>query len=131
MATADDVRLGYLMAPEFAPTLWSWARAEAQIQLLHEYLLDEGGALDDDDDVRPAAEFLEKVERRALKLRERLGLDPLSRARLGRDVVATAVDVARVMAEGESRDAAGMSEGGDDEDLVDVDELDDEEGERG
>jgi hypothetical protein len=128
MVAADEVRLGYLLEPQFSAALWAWARCEARVQLLEEYLLDESvDGLDLDGEVVPAAMHLERLERRALKLRERLGLDPLSRARLGRDVVATAVDVARVMAE--TGDAGGITPS--DDDVVDVDDQDDEEGDGG
>jgi hypothetical protein len=91
-------RLGYLAAPEFRPALWSWARTEARVQLLHEFLLDEGGDLDADGITRPAAELLVRLEKAAESLRTRLGMDPLSRARLGRDTAAGSLDLARLMA---------------------------------
>lgn len=81
------------------PSLWAWARTEARVQLLHEFLLDRGGDLDDDGSVRPAAELLTRLERHAESLRARLGLDPLSRARLGRDVAASQVDLAKLWAD--------------------------------
>jgi Phage terminase, small subunit len=79
------------------PALHAWARAEARIQLLSEFLA-ERGDLDDDGSVRPAADLLTRLETQAAGLRSRLGLDPLSRARLGRDVAASQVDLARLWA---------------------------------
>jgi len=59
------------------------ARCEARIQLLTEYLTDAGGDLDDDGGVRAAADLLTRLESQAMNHRARIGLDPLSRARLG------------------------------------------------
>jgi hypothetical protein len=48
--------------------------------------------------VKSAYLLLHRAESRAATLRARLGLDPLSRARLGKDIAAAEVDVARLMA---------------------------------
>jgi hypothetical protein len=88
----------HLGAPQWSPAVWAWARSEAQVQLLVEYLGDEVGDLGDDA-VRSAYLLLHRAEARADRSRARLGLDPLSAARLGRDTAAASVDVARVMAE--------------------------------
>lgn len=98
-----------------APAVWAWARAEAQVQLLTEYLMTaaeitEDGVGDlDAERVRSAYLLLHRAEARAQTGRTRLGLDPLSRAKLGRDVAAGKVDLARAMAE-EARRAAGEGE---------------------
>lgn len=84
-----DASLGYLQAPSFRPALWAWARAEAQIQLLTEYLEQVGkGGVGDlaNERVKAAYMLLHRAEARAERTRGRLGLDPLSRARLGKDV---------------------------------------------
>lgn len=80
------------------PAVWAWARTEARVQLLSEWLADRGGDLDDEGAVRPAAALLDRLEARAESLRARLGFDPLSRARLGRDTVASELDLARLWA---------------------------------
>lgn len=97
LAEQEGSSTTYLTEPSYRASVWAWARAEAKVQLLTEWLMDRTD-LDDEGEVRPAAELLEKVERRAESLRARLGLEPLSRARLGRDVAAGSVDVARLMA---------------------------------
>lgn len=97
-AAAPGSSTGFLTEPSYRPAVWAWARAEAKIQLLTEYLEDHGGDIDAEGEIRGAASLLEKVERRCESLRARLGLDPLARARLGRDVAAGSVDVARLMA---------------------------------
>jgi hypothetical protein len=99
LALAEEHQeLAYLAQPQYAHALWSWGQAEARVQLLTEYLLDVGGDLDAEGNVRPASELLLRCQKRADAMRQRLGLDPLSRARLGRDVAATSIDVARMMA---------------------------------
>ena len=84
--------------PADRPAVWAWARCEARIELLVEYLA-ELGDLDDAGDVRPASDLLTRLESQAMGHRARLGLDPLSRARLGRDTAAAQVDLARLWAE--------------------------------
>ncbi|SDN51283.1 hypothetical protein SAMN05660199_00168 [Klenkia soli] len=100
----DDPTVTWLR-PVDRPALWAWARAEAQVQLLTEYLAkaaeetgDGVGDLDADR-VQSAYLLLHRAEARATTGRTRLGLDALSRARLGRDTAATNVDMARLMAE--------------------------------
>jgi hypothetical protein len=80
------------------PAVWAWARCEARCELLHEWLAERGGDLDDEDNVRPAADLLARLTKQADGLRSKLGLDPLSRARLGRDTAAASVDIARLWA---------------------------------
>jgi hypothetical protein len=81
------------------PAVWAWARTEARCELLIEWLADKGGDLDDDDNVRPAADLLTRLSGQAANMRSRLGLDPLSRFRLGRDVAASRVDLAKLWAD--------------------------------
>jgi hypothetical protein len=83
-----------------AAAVWAWARTEARCQLLSEYLMDNGGDVSDDPSVQRASERLTRLEGRAESLRSKLGFDPLSRARLGRDVAATKVDLASILADG-------------------------------
>src|SRR5690625_1979101 len=39
-----DPDLAYLSAPSVRPALWAWARAEARVQLLSEYLANRAGS---------------------------------------------------------------------------------------
>jgi len=96
----------YLSEAAYRPALTAWAECEARIQLVREFLLrltdddpDTGrpGDIDGEGAIRPAAELLLRLENQALKHRERLGLDPLARARLGRDVAGASFDLARMM----------------------------------
>lgn len=99
----------YLADGSYAPSVAAWARAEAQVQLLRDYLdgRDLADALTDVTESEEtsgelpdgrrrkvstsrrtgaALAFLDRCEGRAARLRAELGLTPLSRARLGRDV---------------------------------------------
>ena len=72
------------------PAVFAWARVEARVQLLTEWLADKGGDIDEEDEtVRPAAELLTRLEKSAESMR----------SRLGRDVAASQVDLARLWAE--------------------------------
>jgi len=80
----------------------AWAVAEARAVTLRAWI-DEHGLLDSAGKPTPAAELLLRVERVAAEMRSRLGLDPLSRGRLGRDVaVAHAVADAAVRSTAEA-----------------------------
>ena len=87
-----DPDLSYLHAAPNRPALWAWAVAEARAELLGEYLARAGDATGDgvgdleDARVRTAYGLLHRAETRAENGRKQLGLDPLSRARLGKDV---------------------------------------------
>ncbi len=110
-----DPAAGHAHAPHYRPAVWAWARAEAQVQLLTEYLAKAGEASGDgvgdleQDGIRSAYLLLHRAEARATTGRTRLGLDPVSRARLGKDVAAGQLDTARLMAELEKRDAAAAT----------------------
>lgn len=94
-----DPSTAYLQAARWRPAVWAWARAEARCQLLGEWLMDRAdpAGLDEAGDITPALRALSKWESIALHHRGRLGLDPLSAARLGRDQAASAVDMARLL----------------------------------
>lgn len=117
-----DTATAYLRAAVWRPALWAWARAEAQVQLLTEYLAKAGKESGDGvgdlglDRVRSAYLLLHRAEARATTQRTRLGLDPLSAARLGRDKTAAALDTAQLMAqlERQERERQPGKEGGND-----------------
>ncbi|MGH3679892.1 MAG: hypothetical protein ACRDT2_06500 [Natronosporangium sp.] len=94
-----DPGTAYLQASRWRAAVWAWARAETRVELLTEYLADHvgGAGLDAEGDISPALRALGKWESIALHHRSRLGLDPLSAARLGRDTAAGAVDMARLL----------------------------------
>ncbi len=88
------------LRPCDSSAVWAWARCEARVQLVTEFLMDHGGDLGADDATRRASDLLTRLEARAESLRSKLGFDPLSRARLGRDVAASKVDLASIIAKG-------------------------------
>jgi len=80
-------RVEYLSEVAYDAAVWAWARTEARVLVLTAWL-DEHGTLDETGAPRPAAAQLLQWENLASKHRQRLGLDPLSRAQLGRDIAA-------------------------------------------
>ena len=91
-------QVAYLADPSYEPAVWAWARAEARVLVLSKWL-DDNGPLDESGTPRPALGALKEFENLAARARQRLGLDPLSRAQLGRDVAAQQVDLARIYSE--------------------------------
>jgi hypothetical protein len=115
----EDPAVVQLRAGHWRPALWTWARAEAQVQLLTEWLERESGEDGVGDLTSEAISrvylLLHRAETRATTQRSRLGLDPLSAARLGRDRASEAVDTARYMQElarAEAEAEAQRREGG-------------------
>lgn len=97
-AHAPQSPTAYLAEVSYKPAVWAWARCEARVALLVRWLEEQGGDLTEEGEVRPAAELLRKYEAQGERLRARLGLDPLARARLGKDLASGAVDMAALMA---------------------------------
>lgn len=67
--------------PAYGPTIAAWARVEAQLHLVLEWL-DEVGPLDAEGVPRPATTLLARLESQSQSLRAELGLSPLSLAKL-------------------------------------------------
>ncbi|MDT2010331.1 hypothetical protein FXW78_55090 [Rhodococcus opacus] len=87
----------HLQSAEFRPAVLEWARVQAQVETLEAWIAEHGIISPDDGKIQPAAEYLLKVRKHGANMSSRLGLDPLSRARLGRDVAATQVDIAELL----------------------------------
>jgi hypothetical protein len=87
----------YLNEVGYRATLHAWAREEARCRLLSEYL-DREGLHDQDGRLRPAEQAMHRAEVRASNLRKELGLTPLSRARLGRDITQAQVSITQALA---------------------------------
>lgn len=104
-ALAHDPATAYLSAPSFWPAVRRWAIAEARVELARRYL-EQHGEFDEEGKPRPAVDMLARFLRVANETSGRLGLDPLSRARLGRDVTAQQVDLARLWADAQREDGA-------------------------
>ena len=93
-----DPNTSYLSQPRFSSALWQWASAQAKVQLISTWIDDmtfEQSADSMDGQTSPL-ELLRKWMATAQTWAARLGLDPLSAARLGKDV-----------AQGKQADAAG------------------------
>lgn len=85
---ADDPSLEYLQQARFHAGLWLWASAMAKVELIAEWV--DGQDIEDAADSKAgktsALELLRKWMATAQTWASRLGLDPLSAARLGKDV---------------------------------------------
>lgn len=94
----DDPSLSYLNQPRFHAGLWAWASAMAKVELLQAWVDSQPieQAADSDRGKTSALELLRKWMATAQTWAARLGLDPLSAARLGKDI-----------AQGRQADAAG------------------------
>lgn len=92
-AHACDPDVQYLGQPKYAAALWAWARSEARVQLLDEWVsaMTLGQQTESTRGQTSPIEVLRRAEASAMTQRARLGLDPLSRARLSKDVTAAAV----------------------------------------
>lgn len=111
--TLADEGTAYLREPRYRAALEGWARAEAKVLLLERYLArraeeagEEAGDLGDKR-VETAYRELHKAEKRAESGRSALGLTPMSRVRLGRDVAATQVDLASLLSDERERAEGG------------------------
>ena len=93
-----DPGLAYLTRPAFADTLWLWATAMARVQILEAWVDDMNidDAANSDRGKKSPLDLLGTWSTRAATYASRLGLDPLSAARLGKDI-----------AQGRQADAAG------------------------
>ena len=107
LVTAAVEASPYLAADEYAAVLQAWGRAEAQVRLLDTYLA-EHGPLDGKGKPRPAVDLLLRYEALAARHRDALGLSPLARAKLGRDVAAQQFDLARIWAHEAEQEADGI-----------------------
>lgn len=111
-----------LLADESAPWLaqvsnrlavWALARAEARVQLLDEWVggMDIVDASKSDRGQTSPLELLRRFEATAASMRANLGLDPIHRARLGRDTAATQVDLSTLLARETERIEREASDG--------------------
>lgn len=90
----------YLNDPAFASQIRAWARAEAEVALVHEWLQGlppEQRLTPPKPGTAPPVETWRKLEAHAANLRKDLGLTPMAKAKLGRQLTPV-VDVAALMA---------------------------------
>lgn len=97
---ANDLmtELPYLRDPTYREAVLDYARTVARVEVLEKWL-DENGEIREDGTVAPAATYLLRCRGHAASAASRLGLDPLSRAKLGKDVTSSKLDFAHLMAE--------------------------------
>ncbi|WP_128645051.1 hypothetical protein [Rhodococcus sp. BS-15] len=95
---ANDLmaELPYLQDTTYREALLDYARTAARVEVLEKWL-DEHGEIREDGTVAPAAIYLVRVRGHLASMASRLGLDPLSRAKLGKDTTATKLDLAQLM----------------------------------
>lgn len=100
-AVMSDPDVSYLHQPSYAVAVAAWAAAEARVIVLADWVdgMELAAAADSGRGKTSVLELLRQWEATALTHRSRLGLDPLSRARLGRDVAATQVDLVGLLTE--------------------------------
>ena len=120
---ADEATPDYVRESSYQWAVRAWARTEAIVLLLSEWVAEmdvktaltevtEGEETEDRSKgglrvkramksrrVASVVDQLHRAEVRAMQLRARLGLDPVSRARLGKDVASSKLDLARLWAE--------------------------------
>jgi hypothetical protein len=90
--------ISYLSDPSYRPAVDAWARIESRCSLLADWLSTRG-LLDEKGKPRPATDLLDRLEKRGETLRGVLGLTPLSRSRLGRNIAAARVDLAQLLSD--------------------------------
>lgn len=95
-----------LQAPEMQPAVLAYARSEAQLELLTAYV-DQHGAFTDTGEPCSAEKHRLRLDTQTANHRSRLGLDPLSKAKLGKDIAATQVDLAQIFAAIKAQEAEG------------------------
>lgn len=99
MLAEPDV--AYLRARSFLPAVRAWAMAEAQVLLYETWML----ALPEAERYTavgaqsPPIDTWGRLSKHAAGLRKPLGLDPVSRARIGQSLASQAVDIAALAAE--------------------------------
>ena len=96
---ANDMlaELPYLQDPTYREMVLEFARTAARVEQLEKWL-DEHGEIREDGTLAPAANYLLRNRAHLAAMASRLGLDPLSRAKLGKDTTASKLDLAQIMA---------------------------------
>lgn len=107
----------YLANPSFRPTLWLLAQTLSRIELIQEWLDAQGGEFAEDKKgrIQIASERLTRLTRLAADLAGKLGGDPLTQAKIQKDLAqGRAATIGPLLAEGRRlREQAGRWEAGD------------------
>lgn len=106
---ADD-STPWLREPSMRLAVWALARAEARVQLLVEWVdgMEIAAAAQSDRGQTSPLELLRRFEETASRHRSNLGLDPMHRARLGKDLASTnaSLDLSTMLAAETARQEA-------------------------
>ncbi|MDH3021556.1 hypothetical protein QEN41_16360 [Gordonia alkanivorans] len=86
-----------LRNPLYAVMVRDFARTVVRVERMEERLAD--GDLDSDGNPLPGSASLLRQRTHLMHLADRLGLTPLANAKLGKDIAATEVDIAKLMAD--------------------------------
>lgn len=108
LAAAAREAIPYLASDDFDAAVAAWSRAEAQAQLVFDWV-DRHGVIGEDGKPTVSLDWLIRFERLAAEQRARLGLDPTSRVRLEKDLAAIGAarfDLTALAAEGKKAIAA-------------------------
>lgn len=88
-----------LQKPEMQPAVLAYARTEAQLEVLTAFV-DANGSIDENTGEPTSAEkYRLRIDTQAANHRSRLGLDPLSAAKLGKDIASTKLDITMMFAQ--------------------------------
>lgn len=92
-------KMQYLTEPQYQGTFWAYCRTAARVQLIEDYVdeMTMRDAARSDKGQTSALELLRKWTATLITLAARMGLDPLSYAKLSKDVVRTEVDLATLL----------------------------------
>jgi hypothetical protein len=84
----EDQQTAYLRSPRYGASLWAWAVTQSRVELISQWVdrMDFDVAARSDRGQTSPLELLRKWMSTAQTQSARLGLDPLSAARLGKDV---------------------------------------------
>lgn len=104
--------MSFLAEPQNATIFWAWCRQAARVQLLEDYCdtMTMAQAADGTRGTTPPLELLRKHTATLLTLTSRLGLDPLSFAKLHKDITHQQVDAATLLTRARTQ-AEGAGEG--------------------
>lgn len=106
--------MAYLSQPQYQATFWAYCRTAARVQLLEDYVdaMTMSEAARSDKGQTSALELLRKWTSTLITLAARMGLDPLSYTKLGKDVVSTQVDLAKLLSDRGPSDSNTSSNAG-------------------
>ncbi|MFC7448669.1 P27 family phage terminase small subunit [Rhodococcus daqingensis] len=101
-----------LQNPLYRETVLEYSRLLAQVEVLEAYIDEHGTIIESGDKagkVQPAAEYLLKVRKQATNVADKLGLNPLANARLGKDTAAGQLDLTKIFAAIQAQAGEGNS----------------------